>query len=241
MVGDGFEGADGCGADGNDSARAFFCGVDCAGVFFVDGELFAVDFVVFEGSGFYGAKRSRADVEGDVCEGYVPGFEAADKPVGEVEACGRGGDGAGVSGVNGLVAELVGGGNGWVVGTLYVRGQGREADLGQDGFEGCFGFQADGAFALEGLFEDFGGAEVAFCFVGEVDCFAGLYLAGAFYHYPPGVRADFGEQQSLESGACWFSGEETGLEDPGVVEDEAIAGAKEIADFVESAVGEAGG
>jgi hypothetical protein len=131
---EGFNGADGCGADGEEALGVM--DLICGG--FRDEEAFLVEFVFFDGLRLQGLKGAETDVEGDLGDLGAGGADGVEDAGREMEAGGGGGDGAGLLGVDGLIAFGVGVG----IGAADVGGE-RDVAVRLDGGPGVGGEEAD--------------------------------------------------------------------------------------------------
>ncbi len=179
---------------------------------------------------------AEADVEGDVLDLDALCFQRVEDLGGEVEA-GRGrGGGAGLVGVDGLVAGAILS----LVVAVDVRGERHVAYFVEDGLEVRDRGEAQGAFAEVAGGEDLGfEEEFAGGGVGEVEAVAGLDLAAGTDQRGPDVFAwvlvgkllreqDFDAaggvgRVRLGVRGAGAGGEEAGRDDTAVVEDEEVA------------------
>lgn len=107
VVGERFDGADGGGADGDDTLVIGSGVVELLNGGGFDGDGFIMHGVLVEVVDTDGGEGAEPDVEGDVGLGDAFDGEGVEHIFGEVEAGGGGGDGSGLLGVNGLVAFAV--------------------------------------------------------------------------------------------------------------------------------------
>ena len=102
-----FQGAQGGGADGDNAATAGAAGGDGIYHVFADGEPFFVHDVLGEVFVAHRLEGARADVQGDFGALHAARGDGSEQGFIEMQAGGRGGDGAAVFGVHGLVALAV--------------------------------------------------------------------------------------------------------------------------------------
>lgn len=236
------EGADGGGSDGDDTAVFAEGGVDGGGGFGREGVALAVEVDVFDAVDADGLEGAESDVEGDVGGLDAALFEGFEYFGREVEASGGRGDGAGLLGVDGLVALAV-------FGAVFAMDVGRERDVAdavEGGVEVGDGLEADGALAMFAVGDDFC-LETA---VAEADDFSGEnFAAGAHEGEPFPLGELLGEHDLDAAGGVMAGlGVESGAlaveargDDAGVVEDEEVAGVKEGGKVAEVTVGEGSG
>lgn len=230
-VDDGFEGADAGGADGDDAPAAVAGGVEGFGGFRGEFVALLVHGVILDGVAFHGTEGAGADVEGEFDDAAAAGADLVEHFRGKVESGGGGGDGAGMFGVDGLIAfgvvlgEVVAvnvGGEGWFADVL----KGVENGVGSGG--------ADAVQSVGTVFEDFEGETAV-----KADVGADFRAAAAFHHHQPfavGVFERF-DKEAFHLTAGVFVAVGAGGNDAGVVEDEGVAGADEVGKVVDDAVG----
>ena len=237
-----FECADGGGSYGDDAAVFAEGGVDGGGGFWREGVALAVEVDVFDAVYADGLEGAEADVECDVggLDAALPeGFQNLWR---EVEAGGGRGDGAGLLGVDGLVALAVF----WAVFAMDVGRERHVADAVEGGVEVGDWLEADGTLAVFAVGDDFC-LEAA---VAKADDFSGEdFAAGADEGEPFPLGELLGEHDLDAAGGVMAGlGMEAGAlavkargYDPGVVEDEEVAGLEEGGKVAEVAVGEGSG
>jgi hypothetical protein len=190
--------------DGGADGDAAFGGIEGGGGVGGNRVALLVHFVVLDVFGFHGEEGSSSDMKREESVGnFLENFGS------EVEAgCGSG-DGAGVGGVNGLVALVVGG-----IGIALEVGRERHVAVF---FQVGEFVEIDDAFASGEDFDDFGGGSR------DGNSCAGLEFASGFDEAFPAVRADLLEEENFDAGGI---GEEAGFDDAGVVQDDEISFAK---------------
>jgi hypothetical protein len=252
-----FEGADRSSADGNDAARGAKSVVDGGRGGGGDGIGLGVEFVVFDAVDADRLEGSQADVEGN-----LGGFDAAladavEDGGSEVEA-GRGsGDRSGGLGIDGLITLAVGGG----IGAGDVGWERNVADAIEESEEIVWigvvrsveRLEADAALSEFGAGEDLG---LQIIVLSEEEAFADADLAAGANQALPivGVGGELAGQENFDASVKKVAGGgiaradglsvgafaatvETGGKDAGVVEDEQIAGVKQVGEVAELAVG----
>src|SRR5271155_3953040 len=138
-----FQGADDCGADGEDWSLFLLRFRDCLRGDFGDFVRLDVDFVIFEALGADRFEGAQAYVEGYLCNFDIAGADALQNFRREVQTRRGRGYGASLPRVDGLVALAVGG----LVGTLDVRRQGNVAEAAERFVETGFRGEAQDAQA----------------------------------------------------------------------------------------------
>ncbi len=230
-VDDGFEGADAGGADGDDAPAAFSGGVQGLGGFRGEFVALLIHGVILDGVAFHRTEGAGADMEGEFDDAAAAGADFLEHFRSKMKAGGGRGDGAGVFGVDGLIAF------GIVLGEVIavnVGGQGRFTDVLEGVEDGVGAGGADTVQSVGAVFENLEGEAAV-----KADMGADFRAAAAFHHHQPfavGALHRFNKEAfHLTAGVFVTMG--TGGNDAGVVEDQGIAGADEAGKVVHNAVG----
>ena len=224
--GGGLEGADARRADGDDAVAGLLRRHDELGGLVGDAVVLLVHLVLLDVVDAHGAEGAEADVQGDEAEVDAHLAQFLHLLFGEVQAGGRGGGGALLAVVDGLIALLV------LEFLVDVGRQRRLAEAVEDLLEDAVVVELDDAAAEVGVL-----GHRARELIAEADDIAGLGLLAGLDERLPMVRVEAAQEEDLDLAARLVAvTNQAGRHDARVVEDQGVARLEEFLEIVEVAV-----